>query len=118
MIFPPRWSVAEHSFRPPWFHRNVMNEYMGLIHGAYEAKPSGFVPGGASLHNCLSAHGPDRMSFAAAATAPDEPQHLKSLAFMFETRFVLVPTKFALDTPALQKDYDSAWAGFEKMFKK
>jgi homogentisate 1,2-dioxygenase len=118
VIFPPRWSVAEHSFRPPWFHRNVMNEYMGLIHGAYEAKPSGFVPGGASLHNCLSAHGPDRMSFAAAATAPDEPQHLKSLAFMFETRFVLVPTKFALDTPALQKDYDSAWAGFEKMFKK
>jgi homogentisate 1,2-dioxygenase len=117
VIFPPRWSVAEHSFRPPWFHRNVMNEYMGLIHGAYEAKPSGFVPGGASLHNCLSAHGPDRMSFAAAATAPDEPQHLKSLAFMFETRFVLVPTKFALDTPALQKDYDSAWAGFEKKFK-
>jgi homogentisate 1,2-dioxygenase len=118
VIFPPRWSVAEHSFRPPWFHRNVMNEYMGLIHGAYEAKPSGFVPGGASLHNCLSAHGPDRMSFAAAATAPDEPQHLKSLAFMFETRFVLVPTRFALDTPTLQKDYDSAWAGFEKMFKK
>jgi homogentisate 1,2-dioxygenase len=117
VIFPPRWSVAEHSFRPPWFHRNVMNEYMGLIHGAYEAKPSGFVPGGASLHNCLSAHGPDRMSFAAASTAPDEPQHLKSLAFMFETRFVLAPTKFALETPALQNDYDSVWAGFEKKFK-
>ena len=118
VIFPPRWSVAEHSFRPPWFHRNVMNEYMGLIHGAYEAKPSGFVPGGASLHNCLSAHGPDRESFAAASTASDEPQNLKSLAFMFETRFVLVPTKFALETPALQKDYDSVWAGFEKNFGK
>ena len=118
VIFPPRWSVAEHSFRPPWFHRNVMNEYMGLIHGAYEAKPSGFVPGGASLHNCLSAHGPDRESFAAAATASDEPLHLKSLAFMFETRFALVPTKFALETPALQKDYDSVWVGFEKNFKK
>jgi homogentisate 1,2-dioxygenase len=90
---------------------------MGLIHGAYEAKPSGFVPGGASLHNCLSAHGPDRESFGVASTAPDEPQHLKSLAFMFETRFVLAPTKFALETPALQKDYDSAWAGFEKNFK-
>jgi homogentisate 1,2-dioxygenase len=118
VIFPPRWSVAEHSFRPPWFHRNVMNEYMGLIHGAYEAKPSGFVPGGASLHNCLSAHGPDRESFAAASTASEEPQHLKSLAFMFETRFVLTPTKFALDTPALQKDYDSVWAGFAKNFRK
>jgi homogentisate 1,2-dioxygenase len=118
VIFPPRWSVAEHSFRPPWFHRNVMNEYMGLIHGAYEAKPSGFVPGGASLHNCLSAHGPDRESFAAASTAADEPQYLKSLAFMFETRFVLVPTRFALDTPALQRDYDSVWAGFEKKFRK
>ena len=118
VIFPPRWSVAEHSFRPPWFHRNVMNEYMGLIHGAYEAKPSGFVPGGASLHNCLSAHGPDRESFAAASIAAETPQRLDSLAFMFETRFVLVPTKFALETPALQKDYDSVWAGFEKNFKK
>jgi homogentisate 1,2-dioxygenase len=118
VIFPPRWSVAEHSFRPPWFHRNVMNEYMGLIHGAYEAKPSGFVPGGGSLHNCLSAHGPDRESFAAASSASEAPQHLDSLAFMFETRFVLAPTKFALDTPALQNDYDSVWAGFEKNFKK
>ena len=118
VIFPPRWSVAEHSFRPPWFHRNVMNEYMGLIHGAYEAKPSGFVPGGGSLHNCLSAHGPDRESFAAATSASEAPQHLDSLAFMFETRFVLAPTKFALDTPALQNDYDSVWAGFEKNFKK
>ncbi len=118
VIFPPRWSVAEHSFRPPWFHRNVMNEYMGLIHGAYEAKPSGFVPGGASLHNCFSAHGPDRESFTAASAASDEPQQLKGLAFMFETRFVLVPTRFALDTPALQRDYDSVWAGFEKNFKR
>ena len=116
VIFPPRWSVAEHSFRPPWFHRNVMNEYMGLIHGAYEAKPSGFVPGGASLHNCLSAHGPDRESFAAASAPSDEPQHLDSLAFMFETRFALVPTRFALETPALQQDYDSVWAGFAKNF--
>jgi homogentisate 1,2-dioxygenase len=118
VIFPPRWSVAEHSFRPPWFHRNVMNEYMGLIHGAYEAKPSGFVPGGASLHNCLSAHGPDRESFAAASSAADTPQHLDSLAFMFETRFVLVPTRFALETSALQKDYDSVWAGFEINFRR
>jgi homogentisate 1,2-dioxygenase len=118
VIFPPRWSVAEHTFRPPWFHRNVMNEYMGLIHGAYEAKPSGFVPGGASLHNCLSAHGPDRESFAAASTGSEEPQYLKSLAFMFETRFVLAPTRFALDTPALQGDYDSVWAGFPKTLKK
>ena len=118
VIFPPRWSVAEHSFRPPWFHRNVMNEYMGLIHGAYEAKPSGFVPGGASLHNCLSAHGPDRESFAAASAASEAPQRLDSLAFMFETRFVLVPTRFALETPVLQKDYDSVWAGFAKNFKR
>ena len=118
VIFPPRWSVAEHSFRPPWFHRNVMNEYMGLIHGAYEAKSGGFAPGGASLHNAFSAHGPDRESFDAASRASDEPQYLKSLAFMFETRFVLVPTRFALDTPALQKEYDSVWAGFEKKFKR
>jgi homogentisate 1,2-dioxygenase len=118
VIFPPRWSVAEHSFRPPWFHRNVMNEYMGLIYGAYEAKPTGFVPGGASLHNCFSAHGPDRESFDAASSASDAPQRIDSLAFMFETRAILVPTRFALETPALQKDYDSVWAGFEKAFRR
>jgi homogentisate 1,2-dioxygenase len=118
VIFPPRWSVAEHSFRPPWFHRNVMNEYMGLIYGAYEAKPSGFVPGGASLHNCFSAHGPDRESFDAASSATLTPQHLDSLAFMFETRAILAPTRFAMETPALQKNYDSVWADFRKTFKR
>jgi homogentisate 1,2-dioxygenase len=118
VIFPPRWSVAEHSFRPPWFHRNVMNEYMGLIHGAYEAKPSGFLPGGASLHNSFSAHGPDRESWEAASNASDAPQRLDSLAFMFETRAILVPTRFAMETPSLQKNYDSVWAAFEKKFKR
>jgi homogentisate 1,2-dioxygenase len=117
VIFPPRWMVAEHSFRAPWFHRNVMNEYMGLIRGAYDAKASGFEPGGASLHNCMSAHGPDRASFDAASTAELKPVYWGlGLAFMFETRFVLRPTRFALETPALQKDYDSVWAGFEKLF--
>jgi homogentisate 1,2-dioxygenase len=117
VIFPPRWMVAEHSFRAPWFHRNVMNEYMGLIRGAYDAKASGFEPGGASLHNCMSAHGPDRASFDAATSAELKPVYWDlGLAFMFETRFVLRPTRFALETPALQKDYDSVWAGFEKLF--
>jgi homogentisate 1,2-dioxygenase len=117
VIFPPRWSVSEHSFRPPWFHRNVMNEYMGLISGAYDAKAEGFVPGGASLHNCMSAHGPDRASFEAASNATLEPQRLEGLAFMFESRFVFAPTRFAMETPALQRDYDSVWGGFEKNFK-
>ncbi|MGH7036375.1 MAG: homogentisate 1,2-dioxygenase [Stellaceae bacterium] len=119
VIFPPRWMVAEHSFRAPWFHRNVMNEYMGLIRGAYDAKASGFMPGGGSLHNCMSAHGPDRASFEAASSAELKPAYWDlGLAFMFETRFVLRPTRFALETPALHKDYDSVWAGFENNFKK
>ena len=118
VIFPPRWSVAEHSFRPPWFHRNVMNEYMGLVRGAYDAKAEGFVPGGASLHNCMAAHGPDRDSFIAASEAKLVPHYLgDGLAFMFETRFVLRPTCFALATPALQPDYDKVWSGFEKKFE-
>jgi homogentisate 1,2-dioxygenase len=118
VIFPPRWMVAEHTFRAPWFHRNVMNEYMGLIRGSYDAKETGFVPGGASLHNCMSGHGPDRASFAAASTAELKPVYWDiGLAFMFETRFVLRPTRFALETPALQRDYDSVWVGLKKMFK-
>ncbi len=118
VIFPPRWMVAEHTFRPPFFHRNVMSEFMGLVHGAYDAKAAGFVPGGASLHNCLSAHGPDRATFERAVTADLQPQKIAgTLAFMFETRLVIRPTRFALDTPALQADYDSCWSGFEAMFR-
>ena len=118
VIFPPRWMVAEHSFRAPWFHRNVMNEYMGLINGAYDAKAGGFVPGGGSLHNCMAAHGPDQASFATNSTAELKPFYWDlGLAFMFETQQVLCPTRFALETSALQRDYDSVWSGFKKLFR-
>jgi len=117
VIFPPRWMVAEHTFRPPWFHRNVMSEYMGLIRGRYDAKPDGFVPGGGSLHNCMSAHGPDAAAFEAASrTAPGPERYDDVLAFMFETRCVLRPTRFALETPALQAGYDDCWRGLKKRF--
>ena len=87
-IFPPRWLVAEHTFRPPWFHRNLMNEFMGLIFGKYDAKAEGFLPGGASLHNCMSGHGPDAETYERASTAELKPQYLAdTLAFMFETHW-------------------------------
>ena len=116
VIFPERWMVAENTFRPPWFHRNVMSEFMGLITGAYDAKEGGgFVPGGASLHNTMQAHGPDRAAHAMATEATLEPRKLSGgVAFMFESRWPYRPTRFALQTPALQGDYDSCWEGFEK----
>ncbi|MGZ8362935.1 MAG: homogentisate 1,2-dioxygenase [Caulobacteraceae bacterium] len=115
VIFPPRWMVAEDTFRPPWFHRNVMSEFMGLVHGAYDAKAGGFAPGGASLHNCMSGHGPDQASYDAAVNADLKPHKQENtLAFMFETRWVIRPTKFALESPAMQLDYDDCWTGFEK----
>jgi homogentisate 1,2-dioxygenase len=115
VIFPPRWLVAEGTFRPPWFHRNVMSELMGLVRGVYDAKAEGFVPGGASLHNCMNAHGPDRASYEKAIAADLAPQKLDdTLAFMFETRWVIAPTKAALASPALQSDYDTHWAQFAK----
>jgi homogentisate 1,2-dioxygenase len=117
VIFPPRWLVAEHTFRPPWFHRNVMSEFMGLVYGAYDAKAEGFVPGGASLHNCMSAHGPDAATFEKASAGELKPQKIENtLAFMFETCFPIRPTRFALETPALQRNYDSCWLGLEKNF--
>jgi homogentisate 1,2-dioxygenase len=117
VIFPPRWMVAEHTFRPPWFHRNAMSEFMGLVRGVYDAKAAGFLPGGASLHNCMAGHGPDRASFDRASAEELVPRKIEgTLAFMFETRLVIRPTRFALETPALQRDYDSCWAGFEKRF--
>ncbi len=115
VIFPPRWMVAEGTFRPPWFHRNVMSEYMGLVRGAYDAKVGGFVPGGGSLHNCMSAHGPDHASYAKATTIELGPHKIEdTLAFMFETRWVITPTAFAAHTPALERDYDACWTGFPK----
>jgi homogentisate 1,2-dioxygenase len=115
VIFPPRWMVAENTFRPPWFHRNVMSEFMGLIHGAYDAKSGGFVPGGASLHNCMSAHGPDRDSHLRASTAELAPHKIdQTMAFMFESRHVLCPSPSALASSALQSDYDACWQGFAK----
>jgi homogentisate 1,2-dioxygenase len=118
VVFPPRWMVAEHSFRPPWFHRNVMNEFMGLISGSYDAKAGGFLPGGASLHPCMSSHGPDVSTHAKAVEAELAPHKIDNgLAFMFETRCVLRTTQFALRTPTLQRDYDACWTGFPRAFK-
>lgn len=116
VIFPPRWVVAEHTFRPPWFHRNVMSEFMGLIAGAYDAKEGGgFVPGGASLHNQMNGHGPDQASYDKAVSAPLGPQKIDgTMAFMFETRHVVRPTDWAIATPTMQLDYDDAWRGFRK----
>ncbi|HEU4404984.1 MAG TPA: homogentisate 1,2-dioxygenase [Polyangiaceae bacterium] len=116
VLFPPRWMVAENTFRPPWFHRNVMSEYMGLVSGTYDAKEGGgFVPGGGSLHNCMSGHGPDRVAYERAVSAELAPEKLDdTLAFMFETRLALLPTRFALETAALDRDYDACWSGFEK----
>jgi homogentisate 1,2-dioxygenase len=115
VIFPPRWMVAEGTFRPPYFHRNLMSELMGLVRGVYDAKATGFVPGGASLHNCMNAHGPDRATYDQAVAAELAPHKLAdTLAFMFETRWVIAPTAAAMASPALQRDYDAAWAGFAK----
>jgi homogentisate 1,2-dioxygenase len=117
-IFPPRWLVAEHTFRPPWFHRNMMNEFMGLVKGEYDAKAEGFAPGGASLHNCMSGHGPDAESYEHALNADLKPQYLgDTLAFMFETQLVIRPTKFAMETMILQHEYYECWQGLKKHFR-
>jgi homogentisate 1,2-dioxygenase len=118
VIFPPRWQVAEDTFRPPWFHRNVMSELMGLVHGAYDAKAEGFLPGGVSLHNQLSAHGPDRETHERASQAKLAPHKIEdTLAFMWESRYVFRPTRWAVSARALQKDYDAVWDGFRKSFR-
>ncbi len=117
VIFPPRWMVAEHTFRPPWFHRNIMSEYMGLIHGVYDAKAEGFVPGGSSLHNCMSPHGPDAATFEKASTAELRPEHqANTLAFMFESRYLFHPTAQALAAPFRQKNYVEVWQGLTSHF--
>ena len=113
VIFPPRWMVGEDTFRPPWFHRNVMSEAMGLIHGEYDAKAEGFQPGGLSLHNLMSGHGPDVESWQGASNAELKPVKIEgTMAFMVESCWPYRPTQFALDRA--QPDYDQAWADFPK----
>ena len=115
VVFPPRWLVAEDTFRPPWYHRNVMSEFMGLIQGGYDAKEGGFDPGGSSVHPMFSAHGPDRASHRRASLDDLEPRRLDdSLAFMFESRLPIRPSCAALASPLLQNDYDTCWNVFEK----
>ena len=118
VIFPPRWMVAEHTFRPPWFHRNFMNEFMGLIEGVYDAKEGGgFVPGGMSLHNCMSGHGPDADTYKKMSEADLKPVKIDgTMAFMFETRFVIRPTAFAMSCAELQSDYWECWQGLKPEF--
>lgn len=117
VIFPPRWMVAEHTFRPPYYHRNYMNELMGLIRGEYDAKKEGFAPGGVSIHNCMTAHGPDQISYELATTQNLKPEtYLNTLAFMFETKDVWQVTELAMDSPARQRDYLNCWQGLKAHF--
>jgi homogentisate 1,2-dioxygenase len=117
VLFPERWMVAENTFRPPWYHMNVMSEFMGLIQGQYDAKPQGFVPGGFSLHNCMLPHGPDAAAFEQASTVELKPHKLaNTMAFMWETRLPQRVTPFAAALPQLQADYVDCWAGLRKTF--
>lgn len=117
-IFPPRWLVAQDTFRPPWFHRNIASEFMGLVHGAYDAKAEGFVPGGASLHNCMTGHGPDAATFDKASNADlSKPDVITgTMAFMFESRMVIRPTSQAIAAGHRQRDYQGCWAGLRRNF--
>jgi len=119
VIFPPRWLVGEDTFRPPWFHRNVMTEFMGLLEGVYDAKAEGFLPGGASLHNCMTAHGPDAETWARASSADLKPHKVENtMAFMFESRYAMRLTRYAVESSELQHDYFEGWQGLEKHFRK
>lgn len=118
VAFAPRVLAMQDTFRPPWFHRNVASEFMGLVHGVYDAKAEGFVPGGASLHNCMTGHGPDAETFEkASATDTAKPQYVTdTMAFMFETPAVIHPTRFALESPQRQRGYYKCWQGLAKHF--
>ena len=119
VIFPERWAVAENTFRPPWYHRNIMSEFMGLVYGVYDAKPEGFVPGGMSLHNQMLPHGPDSDAFEGASNAELKPVKLtNTMAFMFETRFRQRITKYAAELPTRQDDYADCWKGLKKHFNR
>ena len=117
VIFPERWLTMENTFRPPWYHVNIMSEFMGLLYGQYDAKPHGFKPGGVSLHNSMLPHGPDMDAFEHASNVKLEPVKLaNTMAFMFESRFPQRVTEYAATSPILQADYPDCWSGLKKHF--
>lgn len=118
VIFPPRWIVAEHTFRPPYFHRNCMSEYMGMIYGQYDAKGDGFKAGGSSLHSCMTGHGPDAESFIKASSVEKlNPFYFnEGLAFMFESKFLLKVAPSSLASETLQQEYITCWNKLPKLF--
>lgn len=117
VIFPDRWMVAENTFRPPWYHRNIMSEFMGHVYGVYDAKPEGFQPGGMSLHNSMLPHGPDETLFDHASNVDLKPfKQAGVMAFMFETRFPQRVTRWASELPALDESYADCWSGLKKRF--
>ncbi len=118
VIFADRWLVGEHTFRPPWYHMNIMSEFMGILYGVYDAKEEGFEPGGMSLHNMYFPHGPDHDAWIKATTSDLAPEKLAgTMAFMFETRYPLIPTAYASSIPALQDDYPSVWHALQRHFE-
>jgi homogentisate 1,2-dioxygenase len=118
VIFAPRWLVGEDTFRPPYFHRNIMSEFMGLVYGEYDAKAEGFEPGGASLHNTFASHGPDADTYEKASAATLTPQKMDgTLAFMFESRWMIIPTRQAMDAAYRQPGYDDVWNGLRRSFQ-
>ena len=118
VIFADRWLVGEHTFRPPWYHMNIMSEFMGILYGVYDAKEEGFEPGGMSLHNMYFPHGPDHDAWIRATTSKLEPEKLEgTMAFMFETRYPLIPTEYSSTIPALQDDYPSIWHALQRHFE-
>ncbi|MBL4598502.1 MAG: homogentisate 1,2-dioxygenase [Rhizobiaceae bacterium] len=117
VLFRERWMVAENTFRPPWYHKNIMSELMGNIYGVYDAKPEGFVPGGLSLHNMMIPHGPDPEAFEGASNTKLEAEKLdNTMSFMIETRFPQHLTEYAAKEAPLQEDYIDCWTAMEKKF--
>jgi homogentisate 1,2-dioxygenase len=117
VLFRERWLVMENTFRPPWYHKNVMSEFMGNIYGAYDAKPDGFAPGAMSLHTMMLPHGPDNAAFEKATFAELRPHKLEdTMSFMFETRIPQHLTRFAATEAPLQDDYVACWDGLKKRF--
>lgn len=119
VIFPPRWLVAEHTFRPPYYHRNCMSEFMGLIYGGYEAKADGFLPGGASLHSCMTPHGPDTTTYEATIARGNEAGPCRitnTMAFMFESYLIPRVCPWALESPFLDHEYYHCWIGLKSHF--
>jgi homogentisate 1,2-dioxygenase len=116
LVFSGRWEVAEHTFRPPYYHRNVATEFSYIV--ALPEPYSGFEKGAYFLSPSMTPHGISGRAHRQALEADDAPRRLPdgSIWVMFETALGLRLTPWAMASGNRDDAYHELWTDMPATF--